>query len=215
MAVCFDDMIPDVRTHLSGAPEDTCIHYLRRGAQQFCQDSRKWIQSLGTDELDPLTGAETEFEIAVPGAPAVDATDTTPAIPAGPFQLPDESKLNSIAKATFEGDDIPEIAYDEITEIFTFPARTVLQTGTLEIYGVMEPSDDSEEVPNAIGRYRKTIADHAIYEMGMMPNQHWTMAPRAAHQFLRSYRRRVAEATVDRARKGANRRVRTAPPPFV
>lgn len=215
MAVCFEDMVPEVRTHLSGAPEDTCIHYLRRATQQFCQDTQKWTVSLGTDEID--TSSAESFEIAVPGAPAMPATDTTAAIPAGPFQLPDETEIISIERATFDGRDIDDLAYDEFTERLTFLRRNTPRrrgTGLLEVFAVLQPSPDAEEVPNAIGLYRKTIADHAIFEMGMMPNQHWSMTPRAARVFLQRFRWRCAEATVKKAQRGANRPFRCRPPAF-
>ena len=199
MPVDFDDMIPDVRTHLSGAPETTCIHYLRRAAQQFCEDSGLWQVSLGSDMIDPLTGDADYFEITIPNAD---------------FPLPSGAQLLRVSRVTFEDDEIEEISFDENTQKLRFPSMTVLQTGVLEVVAVLGPTDDADDVPNSIGRHRKAIADHAIYEMGMMPNQQWSMGPGAARLFMRSYNQRLAEGTVGKARKGAERRVKVPLSPF-
>ena len=48
----------------------------------------------------------------------------------------------------------------------------------------------------------------------MMPNKAWS-DPRSAGSFLRSYQGRVAEATVTKARGGAQKPIRLEPIPFV
>ena len=47
----ISDLVPDVRTHLSGAPHATVLLYLNRAAKQFCQDSLIWDAELGTVTL--------------------------------------------------------------------------------------------------------------------------------------------------------------------
>lgn len=57
------DLIPEVRTHLSGAPETTVLLYLRQAAKQFCKDSLIWEVPIGTLDVQPNVNSRLVYQL--------------------------------------------------------------------------------------------------------------------------------------------------------
>lgn len=195
------DLIAPVRTHLKGAPDPTVTLYLRRAAKQFCQDSAIWTVNLGSA---PVAPPDTEEELRI-------------AVPSTRFVLPEQSYLNAIAQVRIDRDTVDgaEYRYDLPTATLILEPGTVQRDSTLYVDAVLETADNATEIPDFIARrWSEGIADYAIAEMLMMPEQEWSN-PMLAAAFKAKYDARLAEATVSKARGGSKRRIRLTPIPFV
>ena len=199
------DLVPEVRTHLSGAPDITVELYLRRAVIQFCRDSRIWDVRIGQATVRP---AMDDSEIEVP-VPSID--------PVEDFVLPDSSIIRAISAVTLNDEDPLEgeyYAYSKAEAVLTLARRTVSRESTLRVKAILTPIDTAREFPNFLDEWRSGIVDYAIYEMLTMPNQAWS-DPILADHFNNEYDKRVAEATVEKARQGTEKPIRLQPIPFI
>ena len=207
MTVRLKDLIPEVRTHLEGAPEPTVIIYLRRAARQFCQDRRVWDVRIGTADISPPVEDE-RIEIPVP------STGDDP-----DFTLPADARINRISLAALDDEEDGKLTakqyrYDFNTEKLIIARGVVMQDAELILHAILEPTDTANSIANVVNRHRMAIIDFAINEMMRMPNKAWTDT-KSANDFLRSYTNRLAEATVSQARGGTDEPVEVEPIPFV
>lgn len=209
MATPYRDILPEVRTHLSGAPDRTCLLYLRRAGQQFCQDSRIWDVDIGHSRVAPLTDSYASHMIPVPSTE--DPRD---------YSLPADSYLNKISTVWLndrKNDPIDSayIEYDVAERLLIIDQRAICETADLHVAAILQPTKSAQQIPDFIAElYSEAIADYAIFEMMMMPNKDWSDR-NLAGAFRTKYQNRVSEATVAKARKGVRKRITLAPPDFV
>ena len=208
----FIDLVPNVRTHLKGAPELTVLHYLKRGAKQFCNDSQIWDVNIGSKALQTTATVNRSRRIAVPSTAAGD-TD---------FQLPEQSYLNAISRVriatsdTQEPDDLADEywGYDVPTRELILQPGAVLQSLTLYVDAILEVLSTATQLPDFLAElWGEGISDYAIFEMTSMPEVEWSN-PELAKVFKAKYDSRVSEAVELKARKGSGQPIELDPIPF-
>jgi len=198
----LDVLVPYVVTHLSGAPEIQVILYLRRAAKQFCQDTSIWRVSMGTQSVTAPTDNDAYLRISIPN------DDLT---------LPDQSIINSIGDLKLDGDsiDISRYRYNIVTQQIEFEPQAFYETKEMEVFAILEPTRSATTIPDfLVERWGEGIADYCIWEMMSMINREWS-APGIAIGYKAKYQSRVAEATVQYARRGTDKGIRLEPRPFV
>ena len=202
----IEDLIPEVRTHLSGASDPTVELYLRRASRQFCQDTRIWDVNIGSAEVAPPDEMDADTAIALPSTGA----DTA-------FVLPADSYINSVSAVRLDGDEVTakNKAFDVVTRKLILRPGTIIQPGVLAVDVILEPRRGATTIPDFLFQlWGAGIADHAIWEMMTMPNQEWSN-PVLAREFRKKYDLQVAEATVAKAREGVEKPIELEPTPFV
>ena len=200
------DIIPDVRTHLSGSAEIMVLQYLRRAAKQFCQDSLIWEHLMGSKVIGDNTLQEEPYTIVLP------ETGDDP-----DFTIPANSYINSISKIQLDDEevDIDNYGYDIVNQTLSIRPRTVDNQQTLKIYAVLEPTKGTNIIPDfLLERWGEGIADYAIWEMMSMSGREWSDRSMAS-TYKMKYESRVSEAKVAKGRKGTNQAIRLEPIPFV
>lgn len=197
-------LVPEVRTHLSAAPEPQCVVYLRRAAQQFARKSEIWTVSIGTkDIVDADIDRDADYtELTVP------ETGADP-----DFTLPADSQIWAIDSVLLDDEPLTDFAYDLDTAKLSV-ASDELQSGTVEVRAVLEPTDDATNIPDSLARWKVGITSHAISEMMLMPNQEWS-APRLSEPFENKYLTEASRANLLRAKKRTRRPLRTVRRDFV
>lgn len=207
----YKALIPEVRTHVAGAPEVEVLLYLRRAAKQFCQDTKVWDVLIGSADVSPdPDGYRVVLEVPSPAAEDQD------------FTLPAMSVLNTISKVWL-GDardedeplDAGEYEYDRATRELAIARRVISEDTQIYVKAILEPTKAATAIPDWIGElWSEGIVSYAIFELMSMPAKEWTN-PGLAGVFKNKYDRRVEEATVDKARKGTRKAIRMKPKPFV
>ena len=200
-----DDLIPDVRTHLSGAPDPTCRLYLRRSAKQFCKDSLVWDV--------PVLTAAVEANID---------THRTFAIDDDEFDVPEQAYITVVSRVELDvpGENEPRVVGERFvrfnikTGVLTLRSGAITTSGDLEVSAVLEPTRSATTLPDFLVELWGTgIADYAIFQMLLMPKQEWS-DPQLAEIFRDKYQRRVSEARTIRAREGTTKTIEVEPIPF-
>ena len=211
----LNDLIPDVRTHLSGSAESMVILYLRRASKQFCQDSLIWEHLMGSKVIGDTNSQEETYTIVLP-EPAADP-DATPPVPDPDFTIPANSYINSISVIQLDDKevDIDDYGYDIVNQTLSIRPRTLNNRQTLKIYAILEPVKSTDLLPDfLLERWGEGIADYAIWEMMSMSGREWSDRSMASTYKLK-YESRVSEAKVAKARKGTSQAIRLEPIEFV
>ena len=152
MTVQLKTLIPEVRTHLDGAPIPTCEIYLRRAAKQFCQDSRVWDILLGSADISPPT-ENTRIEIEIP------STGSDP-----DFAVPEHGVINRLSLVALDDEedgslDPNQYEYDLETKKLIIAKNVVLQDAELFVHAILEPTDDAKIIADIVNRNRMPIID--------------------------------------------------------
>ena len=213
MTVDIDVLVPEAGNYLTGIADEILVRYLRRSAQQFSRDTLLWERSLGVASIDLPAGDYLSIDVPSDGA-------------APDFSVPADSRIIGLLKIYLENKLLPLLnqsasaeeetlayTYDLDDEELIIDARALADGGELEIYAVLEPTDNSMTIPNVLNRWKMAIVDRALYELLMMPTQEWS-DPILARQFQKSYNTRVGEGTVAKSQQGTQQVVRVARHPF-
>ena len=142
-------------------PEPTAIHHLREATIQFCERTRIWRHELTISTADPLV-----------------------------IVTPAGSRLFEIEDAWFNGTRLERVPVNEaadyvgdspgvprwITEYGETGVRLVpfdpADPGELRISAFLTPSRDATEIPDfLVDGHARTIADGALSDLLMLPNQ--------------------------------------------
>ena len=203
--VALDDWIGETSLRLNGCPDPVILQALRRSAQQFCRDTRLWVQTMGTATVSPSDDYDQDIEVALP------STD---------YVVPNMAQIIDIEDLLIEDESIQKrvddnpFRYNKFqSKIFINP-RAVNQDSDLEVIAAFEPDDTATAIPDALIEWKLTVMDRALYELMLMPNKDWTDAPTAV-KHEKSYNTRVAEGTVAKAKQNSRLPVRTARIPFL
>jgi len=207
------DLIPEVRTHLDGAPDETCLLYLGRAAKQFCADSGVWVHDLGEGTVSPADDPNDYVYVAVPDSDNDDS----------PWEMPKGAYMHSVQKIMLGGRVLDRITgtqepvymYDVVTGQLRMASRVITQDGeTLKVYAMLTPAKTASVLPEfLVERHAEGIASYAISQMLMMPNREWS-DPRLASNFMVQYSQRVSESRVSVARGGTRGKIALKPIPF-
>ena len=203
----IDVLIPEVRNYLKGPSDPMVLSYLRIAAKQFCQDSRVWIQEIGTIQVDSTTDPEDKLIIPIPSIPAEE--DGTPDL-----CLPPESYLNTVSKVELhdELDDDKDLALPETYNYDVVFQELIFEIGEpglsyVTVTCVLEPSRMANCLPEfLIERHADGIRDYALYRMMTMKEREWS-DPQLSVIYLYQYEARCAEAKIDRARGGTEKTI--------
>lgn len=201
------DLSSAVKTHLSDVSDPTIRRYLRRAAQQFCQDSKIWDVNIGSMELAPATNPSLRRRIPVP-------SET--------FALPSQSYLNALSRVryAYTVNDEPEKlpngmwGYDIPSRMLVLEPSAIDQTTTIYVDAILQTASNATQLPDWMAElWGEAISDYAIFEIMSMPKEAWSN-PELAGVFLAKYENRVSESTVAKARKGSLQPVRRGVIPF-
>ena len=203
--VALDDWIGETSLRLNSCPYPVVLQALRRGAQQFCRDTRLWVQTMGTATVSPSDDYDQEIEVALPSADYV-VPDMAWIIDIEDLLIDDESIQKRV-------DDNP-FRYNKFRNRIFINPRAVNQNSDLEVIAAFEPDDTATDIPEALIEWKLTVMDRALYELMLMPNKDWTDAPTAEKHEM-DYNTRVAEGTVAKAKQNSRLPVRTARIPFL
>ena len=203
--VALDEWIGETSLRLNGCPYPVVLQALRRGAQQFCRDTRLWVQTMGTATVSPSDDYDRDIEVDLPSADYV---------------VPDMAQIIDIEDLIIEDKPIQKLVGDNPfryskfqSKIFINP-RAVNQDSDLEVIAAFEPTDTATDIPDALIEWKLTVTDRALYELMLMPNKDWTDAPTAV-KHEKNYNTRVAAGTVAKAKQNSRLPVRTARIPFL
>ena len=203
--VALDDWIGETSLRLNGCPYPIVLQALRRGAQQFCRDTRLWVQTMGTATVSPSDDYDRDIEVAFPSTDYV-VPNMAQIIDVEDLLIDDESIHKRV-------DDNP-FRYSKFrSKIFINP-RAVNQDSDLEVIAAFEPTDAATGIPDALIEWKLAVTDRALYELMLMPHKDWTDAPTAVKHEM-NYNTRVAAGTVAKAKQNSRLPVRTARIPFL
>lgn len=208
----LDELESAVKTHLSGVSEPTILRYLRRAAQQFCQDSKIWDVNIGSKEVMPDATPNLRRRIAVPSTAEGDSS----------FVLPDQSYLNAVSRVRYalspsmEPKNLADSqwSYDIPTRELVLEPGAIFQTMTLHVDAILQTSASATQLPDWMAElWGEGISDYCTFEIMSMPKQEWS-DPELAGVFKAKYDARVTEATTIKARKGSTQSIEVTPIPF-
>ena len=203
--VALQDWIGETSLRLNGCPDPVILEALRRNAQQFCRDTRLWVQTMGTATISPSDDFNENIKVAVPAAD---------------FVVPDGALLHDIEKVLIDGEPIADLvddnpySYDKITLNLSINPRAVNQESELEVFASFQPNDLAMAIPDGLIEWKPAIVDRALYELLLMPNKDWTDGP-TANVHLKDYKIRIGEGTVAKAKQNSRLPVRTSRIPFL
>lgn len=199
----LDALLPSIMPYAPGCPEPTALAGIIKAAQDFCERTRLW-----RDE-DQFTVTPTSCNVVC---------------------APQGADLFEIEHASINGYTLEPISIGELSREMpdwrdrqdtqgrwitqTEPGSVIVvprSTGTLRLATILKPSNDADQLPNFIFKdYRQVIADGALAEILMTPNQPFTAPDRAQFYSMR-FESRLSELST-RSIKGQQRaRLRTRP----
>lgn len=165
----IDDLLYHVLPFAPECPEPTAIEYLRQAAIRFCRQTRSWRE---------------QFEGAA-------AAPTTLVIP-----YPGQAQLFEIEEAWFNGSRLER---RPVMDLLDYPADTSghprwiaedgddavrvfpFETGTLRVSMFLEPTPTATQLPDQlVNMHGRALADGALADLLMIPNQPWTQPQLAA-----------------------------------
>lgn len=169
----FSDFLPFVTPFAPSAPDPLATHYIRQAAIDFCQRTRFWRY---VDEFD-VAGDTTEI-IAVPGQSSLFEIEKAWFQPTSesrwveltkkPYAEIDQSLLDQEANTYTLPNIISQIDYNSVTLV---PRAS----GKLRISMFLTPSYDAKSCPdNLFNNFASTIADGALSDILMIPEQPYT-----------------------------------------
>lgn len=199
--ISIDALLPKIMPYAPGCPEPLALSCAIQAAQDFCQRTRLW-----RDE-DQFNVTPTSFNIVC---------------------APDGAELFEIENALFNGlplepkslaaldHDLPDWRDRDdqqakwITQ--TAPGSVIVvpkSTGTLRLFTILKPANDADQLPDfIINDYSRVIADGALAEILITPNQSFTAPDRA--QFYSARFEGRLESLTSKSIKGQQRaKIRT------
>lgn len=199
----LDVFLPSVMKHAPGCPEPTALAALITAAQEFCERTRLWRD----EDQFSVTPTSCNVVCAPEGADLFEIERATlSGQPLEPISLHDLDRLVPDWREQ-EGGSAKWITQIEPGTVLVVPRST----GTLRLATILKPSNDAEQLPNFLAKdYRQAIADGALAEILMTPNQPFTAPDRAQFYAMRFENRLAGLST--RSIKGQQRaRLRTRP----
>lgn len=199
----LDVFLPKIMPYVPGCPEPTAFAAIIKAAQDFCERTRLWRD-------------EDQFNVTPTSCNVVCA--------------PEGADLFEIEHATLNGYQLTPISIGDLNrdmpdwrEREGMPGHYITQTepgsvlvvprsaGKLRLATILRPSNDADQLPDFIAQhYSQAIADGALAEILMTPNQPFTAPDRAQFYSMR-FESRVSELST-RSIKGQQRaRLRTRP----
>lgn len=169
----FVDFLPFVLPYAPSCPEPLAIQYLRQAAIDFCQRTRFWRY---VDEFD--VAGDTSEIIVAPGQSSLFEIEKAWFKPTGgdhwvelrrlPYAQIDQTLLDETTDTYTVPNVISQIDYNTVTLV---PRAT----GTLRISMFLSPSYEASSCPeNLYSNFASTIADGALSEILMIPEQPYT-----------------------------------------
>lgn len=166
----FADFLPFVLPYAPSCPEPVALQYLRQSAIDFCQRTRFWRF---VDEFD-VTGDTSEL-LVTPNQSSLFEIEMAW------FQPTSESRWVPLTRKAYA--EIDQALLDQETNTYTVPNfisqidyNTVTliprASGKLRISMFLSPSNDAVSSPeNLFSNYASTVADGALSEILMIPEQ--------------------------------------------
>lgn len=175
----IDDLLYHVLPFAPECPEPTAIHHLREAARTFCRRTRAWREQYA-------------------------GTATSPVV----LVVPDGAQLFEIEDAWFND---CRLERRPVRDLLDYPSDTAgnpnwvaeagpasiqlfpFEAGPLRVSMFLEPSPLTDELPDfLVDEHGRTLADGALSDLLMLPNQSWSN-PQLAGGFGTRF-----EASVDR-----------------
>lgn len=175
----FADFLPFVLPYAPSAPDPLAIQYIRQAAIDFCQRTRFWRY---VDEFE--VAGDTSEIVAAPGQSSLFEIEKAWFRPTAdnrwaelrklPYAEIDQSLLDEEANTYTVPNVISQIDYNTVTLV----PRV---SGTLRISMFLAPSYNANNCPqNLYSNFASTIADGALAEILMIPEQPYTNLQLAA-----------------------------------
>lgn len=169
----FADFLPFVLPYAPSCPEPLAIQYLRQAAIDFCQRTRFWRY---VDEFD--VAGDTSEIIVTPGQSSLFEIEKAWFKPTGgdhwvelrrlPYSQIDQTLLDETTDTYTVPNVISQIDYNTVTLV----PRV---SGKLRISMFLSPSYEATGCPaNLYSNFASTIADGALSEILMIPEQPYT-----------------------------------------
>lgn len=169
----FADFLPFVLPYAPSCPEPLAIQYVRQAAIDFCQRTRFWRY---VDEFS--VAGDTSEIIVTPGQSSLFEIERAWFQPTGesrwvplkktPYAEIDQALLDETANSYTVPNIISQIDYNTVTLV---PRAT----GTLRISMFLSPSYEANGCPeNLYSNYASTVADGALSEILLIPEQPYT-----------------------------------------
>lgn len=199
----LDVLLPSIMPYAPGCPEPTAFAGIIKAAQDFCERTRLW-----RDE-DQFTVTPTSCNVVC---------------------APQGADLFEIEHASLDGYTLEPISIGELNRDMpdwrdrqdtqgrwitqAAPGSVIVvprSNGTLRLGTILKPSNDADQLPDFIAKdYRQVIADGALAEILMTPNQPFTAPDRAQFYSMR-FESRLSELSTRSIKGQQGARMRTRP----
>lgn len=182
----LDDLLPDARLHLPGAPDILIKDHLRQSFVRFCRDTHAWREEL--TPVYPVKGVSRYY-----------------------LDLPEGSEVVAVRSATQGGQSVP--ATLNVFGLLTLPKLNTLAPVT--VVAVLQPTDTANEIPERLVRHhRQGLVSGAIETLVTMPKQEWSN-PAAAEYHTNQYAHHVAQAKIRAAAGESDQPLTVTMHPFI
>lgn len=199
----IDTLLPQILPYAPGCPEPVALVNIVKAAQQFCERTRLWRVNYDI--------AVTKTSINVVPVPAgADLFEIERARFADKVLTPvslSELDHKQVDWRTWEDPEPRYITQEQPGEVILCPRCE----GTVNLWVFLRPADGSEELPDFIIKlYGRVIADGALAEILMTPNQPFT-APDRAQFYAARFEQRVSNLANTHIKGQQRARMRTKP----
>lgn len=199
----IDTLLPAILPYAPGCPEPVALTNIVKAAQQFCERTRLWRVNYS------LTVTKTSINV-VPVPAGSDLFEIERARFADKVLTPvslAELDHNQVDWRTWEYAEPRYITQEQPGEVILVPRCD----GNLDLWAFLRPADGAEELPDFIIKlYGKVIADGALAEILMTPNQPFA-APDRAQFYAARFEQRVSNLANTHIKGQQRARMRTKP----
>lgn len=168
----LDVFLTKIMPYAPGCPEPTAFAGIIKAAQEFCERTKLWRDE---DQFN-VTPSSCNVVCTPEGADLFEIEQAyLNGFPLKPMSIMDLD-LDEPDWRTREGTEGRWITQTEPGSVMVVPRCT----GKLKLHTILRPSDDADQLPDFLGRlYSRVIADGALAEILMTPNQSFTAPDRA------------------------------------
>ena len=182
----LDDLLPDARLHLPGAPDILIKDHLRQSLIRFCRDTHAWREEL--TPVYPVKGVSRYY-----------------------LDLPAGSEVVAVRSATQGGQ--PVRVDLNVFGLMTLPKLN--SQAPVTVVAVLQPTATTNDIPERlVSHHRQGLVSGAIETLVTMPKQEWSNPPSAEYH-AQQYAYHVGQAKIRAAAGESDQPLTVTMHPFI